>query len=288
MRVLSFGEVLWDVYENSKYIGGAPLNFAAHFKKCGGESWIITAVGNDSLGKETVGGIKSLAIGTEYITVSEKETGRCLVTLDKNRVPTYNLLNDVAYDYIQKPDFGGEKSDVLYFGTLAMRNGHNRATLKQIVDENIASEVFVDINIRPPFYSEEVVRFACQNATILKISDEELPVVLNLLNFSEGSLEEIITKIASTFDNLKLIIVTRGGDGSTVFDCRNKKTYIREAEKVQVVSTVGAGDSFSASFLAKYLETKDIPKALDFSAKISGYVVSKKEAIPEYDAKAFA
>ncbi len=288
MKVLAFGEVLWDVYENSKHIGGAPLNFAAHFKKCGGESWIITAVGNDSLGKETLCEIENLGIGTEYISVSKKETGRCLVILDENQVPTYNLLDNVAYDFIQKPDFGESVFDVLYFGTLAMRNEHNRATLKQIIEENIASEVFVDMNIRPPFYSEDVVKFACQNATILKISDEELPVVLKLLNYEEGPLEETITKIASAFDNLKFIIVTRGGDGSTVFDCRNKKTYSREAEKVQVVSTVGAGDSFSASFLAKYLETRNIPKALDFSAKISGYVVSKREAIPEYDAEDFA
>ena len=287
MKVLSFGEVLWDVYENSKYIGGAPLNFAAHFKKCGGEARIITAVGCDSLGQETISAIKALGIGTDYITISEKHTGRCLVKLDENQVPSYNLLDDVAYDFIQKPDFNAEKFDVLYFGTLAMRNEHNRDTLKQIIDENVSAEVFVDMNIRPPFYGVDVVKFACKNATILKISDEELPVVLKFLNFKEESLEKTISKIAETFDNLKLIIITRGGEDSTVFDCVSKKVHNRSAEKVQVVSTVGAGDSFSASFLAKYMETKDIPKALDFSAKISGYVVSKKEAIPDYDISDF-
>ena len=101
MKVLAFGEVLWDMYPQGGYIGGASLNFAAHFKKCGGEAWLVTSVGKDELGNETVEIVKNLGINTQYISYADKETGKCLVTLDSNHIPSYNLLDNVAYDYIR-------------------------------------------------------------------------------------------------------------------------------------------------------------------------------------------
>jgi fructokinase len=182
MKTLAFGEVLWDVYENSKHIGGAPLNFAAHFKKCGGESWILTAVGNDELGKETVLEIEKLGVNTDYIFTVEKQTGRCLVTLDENSVPKYNLLNDVAYDCIQSPCIPNGFFDVLYFGSLALRGENNSTVLKKLIKENHFKNIFVDVNIRPPFFSAETIKFAFENATIMKISNEELPIIMDTLN----------------------------------------------------------------------------------------------------------
>ena len=103
MKLLSFGEVLWDIYPDKKCLGGAPLNFAAHFVKAGGEADIITAVGNDSLGAKTLEGIRRLGVGTGYVAEVNAPTGRCLVTLDENSVPTYDLLSGVAYDMIPPP-----------------------------------------------------------------------------------------------------------------------------------------------------------------------------------------
>lgn len=288
MKVLAFGEVLWDIYSNGEHIGGAPLNFAAHFKKCGGESWIITAIGNDSLGNKTVDEIKKMGINSEYITCSDKETGKCIVTLDGNQIPTYNILDNVAYDYIKKPNIDGNIFNVLYFGTLALRNENNKAVLRQIVSENNFGDVFVDMNIRSPYYSNDVLRFACENATIIKISEEELSVVMEFISDNELSVKENAQIIGKEFKKVKMVIITRGDKGAFVYDCTNKKSYECESQKVKVVSTVGAGDSFSAAFLAAYLKTYDIAKSLDFSTKISGYVVSRKEAIPDYDVKDFA
>ena len=126
MKVLAFGEVLWDVYPDSEHIGGAPLNFAAHFRKCGGDSSIITAVGKDKLGDKTVAEIGKMGIDTGFISRVDFETGKCIVTLDENHIPTYNLLGNVAYDYISAPDLSGERCDVLYFGSLSLRNENNR------------------------------------------------------------------------------------------------------------------------------------------------------------------
>jgi len=287
MKVLAFGEVLWDVYANKAYLGGATMNFAAHFKKCGGNSWIVTAVGTDSMGERTIEEIKKLGIETKYIACVKEETGKCLVTLDNNHIPSYNLLDNVAYDYIQKPNIENEDFDILYFGTLALRNQNNKTVLKQILSENEFNDVFVDLNIRAPYYSKDVVKFACESASIIKISDEELPVVMNLLEKTNLSIEESVNSIYKEFANLKMIIITKGSNGSLVFDCKNNECFECDSEKVEVVSTVGAGDSFSASFLAKYIKTNDIKNALKFATKISGFVVSQADAIPKYEVENF-
>ena len=282
MKALAFGEVLWDVYPESKHLGGATMNFAAHFKKCGGDAYIVTAVGKDPLGDETLAHIRALGIGADYVTRSDKETGKCLVTLNEQKIPSYNLLDHVAYDEIEAPPVGGEAFDVLYFGTLALRNQNNREVLGRILGEATFSHVFVDVNIRPPFYSEEVVRLALAKATILKISDEELPFVMAVLGKERGRDEACAAALAKDFSGLRLLLITRGDKGALVYDAASGKTYESPAEKVTVVSTVGAGDSFSAAFLAEYLKTGDVAAALALAARVSAYVVSCEGAIPEY------
>lgn len=282
MKVLAFGEILWDVYPDNKYIGGAPLNFAAHFVRCGGESWLLSAVGNDTLGNFTLKTVKNMNVNPDYIFRNDKETGKCLVTLNGDLIPSYNILTDVAYDYIRIGDLTGKKFDVLYFGTLALRSENNRETLKQLIRTGSFNEIFVDMNIRPPFYSEYAVKFALENAGIIKISDEELPIVMKMIDTETANPADDAKKLAGKFKNLKLIIITKGSEGSFAYDCIDEKIYECNAEKVKVVSTVGAGDSFSAAFLSLYLNGCNVPQCLSFASKVSGFVVSKTEAIPEY------
>lgn len=282
MKALAFGEVLWDVYPESQHIGGAPLNFAAHFRKCGGESHIITAVGYDDLGDETVKAIRKLGVGTKYLCRTDVETGKCLVSLNERGVPAYNLLDNVAYDYMEKLDFNDENFELLYFGTLSLRHENNIAVLREIISSNSFREIILDVNIRAPYYSKDVINFAMENATIVKISEEELPTVMQLIGKIASSVEESAEIISANFERIKMIIITRGEKGSLVYDCNLQKLYECNAEKVNVVSTVGAGDSFTAAFSAKYLKTGNVTKALKIATKISGYVVSCEEAIPDY------
>lgn len=282
MKALAFGEVLWDVYPESQHIGGAPLNFAAHFRKCGGESHIITAVGYDDLGDETVKAIRKLGVGTKYLCRTDVETGKCLVSLNERGVPAYNLLDNVAYDYMEKLDFNDENFELLYFGTLSLRHENNIAVLREVISSNSFREIILDVNIRAPYYSKDVINFAMENATIVKISEEELPTVMQLIGKIASSVEESAEIISANFEKIKMIIITRGEKGSLVYDCNLQKLYECNAEKVNVVSTVGAGDSFTAAFSAKYLKTGNVTKALKIATKISGYVVSCEEAIPDY------
>ena len=284
MKVLSFGEVLWDIYPDKKFIGGAPFNFSAHLSKHGHIVSLISAVGADAYGDDALCQLKTHGILTDYISVLDnKQTGACLVTLDCSSVPTYNLLQDVSYDYISCNEVSGE-FDVLYFGTLSLRSLYNYASLKKLIENNCFGEIFVDLNIRPPFYSEETVVFALQKATILKISIEEMPMVAKMLQVPEYTdYKDFARYLKDVFSNLKCIIVTLGSEGAYAFDCATNKEVLCGSVKTKVASTVGAGDSFSAAFLHKY-QNDDLKSSLQYANKVAAFVVSEYDAVPDYKA----
>lgn len=283
MKVLSFGEILWDVYPDKKYLGGASLNFGAHLAKHGEDVYMLSALGRDILGEEAGKQVTAWGMKDAFVSVLDAfETGKCLVTLDENAVPSYNLLEDVAYDHIcceNVPD----NFHVLYFGTLALRGEYNRRALEGLLTSHTFKEIFVDVNIRAPFYSADTVRFATENATVLKVSLEELATVSKLLGMAQTEDYPLFAKsIADSFDNLKLIIITLGADGAYAYDCVAKTAYFSASDKVKVVSTVGAGDSFSAAFLHTYMQGLDIPTCLKYANKVACKVVSEMDAVPNY------
>lgn len=287
MNLLSFGEIIWDVFPDAAHIGGAPLNFAAHTVLQGGKASILSAVGNDSLGAEAQKQISALGVGTECISViDEKPTGQCIVTLNAKGVPSYDLRDDTAYDFISATD-AAKGFDVLAFGTLSLRHAHNRATLGGLLSENLYREIFSDLNIRAPFYSDESIRFCLENATIVKISDEELDTVTLSALGAKFSIEDAARALARKFTQIKLVIITLGAKGAYAYDVKADKDHSCGVTDSAVVSTVGAGDSFGAAFLYWYLEGKDIPICLDIASKVSGFVVSREGAVPKYDINKF-
>lgn len=283
MKLLSFGEIIWDVYSNEKYLGGAPLNFAAHFAKQGGEAYMLSALGDDELGNEALNKLSLWKVNAEYVSLlSGKDTGKCLVNLNERGVPSYNIVRDSAYDYIDCSSVS-DGFDALYFDTLALRNEYNRRGLAELIKSHSFKEIFVDVNLRKPFISRESLMLCMENATVLKISDEELSAVSKILFNTEYDYKKIVIEISKAFQNIKLIIITLGEKGSYAYDVLNKASFSCDTERVTVASTVGAGDSFSAAFLYKYMAGFDINSCLKTASKVSAYVVSKTEAVPEYD-----
>lgn len=283
MKALSFGEVLFDCYPDKNCLGGAPLNFAVYLAIGGIDTYLLSAVGDDALGANAKSSISDFGVKTELLeTYKEKQTGKCLVTLDQKGMPCYNLLNDVAYDFISyNKRIEDYNFDVLAFGTLSLRNENNRATLNQIIGNNKFLDIYVDLNLRKPFYSEETVRFALQNATILKLSDEELPFVSSILAIKEADEIKQLKAVFSAYKNIKLIILTKGADGSLGYDAVTGDAVYCPAEKCEIVSTVGAGDSFGSTYLASRLKGDDMKKSLALASKVSAYVVSHAGSIPE-------
>lgn len=282
MKILSFGEILWDIFPTENFIGGAPLNFAAHSAFHHNDVFMLSAVGDDDLGKKALEQIKTWGISEKHIHISDKyETGKCIVTLDEMGIPNYKLLENTAYDFIPQ-SIKNEHFDALYFGTLALRSCYNYDSLKNLIANNIFREIFVDVNIRPPFYSKESVIFALETASILKISLEELDIVAEISNSKEvKDYREFAEVLSNKYRNLKVIIITLGAEGSFALDCKTQIGHFEKSIPVSVVSTVGAGDSFSAAFLSNFMQLKDITFCLAHANKIASYVVSHKGAVPK-------
>ena len=275
MKLTVFGEILWDLFDDDKKIGGAPFNFGAHCSKLGHEVKVVSAVGDDELGLLAVNEAEKLNVNTENILIVPYKTGRCVVTLN-NGTPSYNLVTGVAYDNIPLPSEDCFTADAFYFGTLAQRNKKSQTTLNELLKGNYR-EVFFDINIRQNYYSDEMIDASLKATTIFKISREEI----NVLKIN-GSNEEICKFLKEKYPNIKLIIVTLDCDGAFVFDAINEKFYYSKKPSCTVVSTVGAGDSFSACFLSNYLAGVEIEKCLERASLLSEYVVTQLGAIPDY------
>ena len=287
MKVLAFGEILWDVFPDKKHLGGASLNFGAHLAKHGHEVYMLSALGQDDLGAEALKQVQRWNLRQEHIALlADHATGACIVTLDEKGLPSYDLKNDVAYDYI--PGEADGDFDVLYFGTLALRGNHNRAAVKKLLAEKQFAHIFVDVNIRAPYYSKETVAFAAESATILKISDEELGVVAQLLDMEKLEPAAFAKALAAKYTNLQYVIITLGGDGAYALNCKEGTERTCPCEKVEVVSTVGAGDSFGAAFLHKLFAGENVEDCLRYAGKVAAYVVSQQPAVPDYSPADFA
>ena len=275
MKLIVFGEILWDVFGDEKKIGGAPFNFAAHCARLGMDVDIVSAVGNDELGDGAISAVKELNVNTKYIQTVDYKTGHCLVTLHGG-APSYNLVENVAYDNIPVPEDLSRRADAFYFGTLVQRNARSKETLKKLLLGNYG-EIFFDINIRQNYYSADLIDNSLKYATVLKVSREEIGVL-----GIEGTPEEICEVLRAKYDNLKLIIVTLDADGSFVYETRSGNILYSPKPTSKVVSTVGAGDSFSACFLSNYLRGVPLKECLKRATLLSDYVVTRLEAIPEY------
>lgn len=280
MKLISFGEIIWDVYPDGATLGGAPLNFAMHSVMRGAEVLMLSAVGDDELGKRALDMIGAAGVNTSAIQVIDgMDTGKCTVTLNDAGVPSYRIDEASAYDKIGVPSFSLSGYNALSFGTLSLRDDYNRKTLELLMKAESFDEIFTDLNVRMPFCSAEAIRFCLSHATAVKISDEELGAVVGLLSLPASDEAGAVKEIFKLYGQISLIIITRGGDGAACYERAGALTECA-AYPATVISTVGAGDSFGASFLCEYMESGNVEKALRLAAMVSAYVVSHKEAVP--------
>lgn len=272
MRLLAFGEVLWDVFGSDKTIGGAPLNVSYHFKKCGGEADIISAVGNDELGHEALSIMEKAGIGTEYVSLSAFPTGRADVVMRGDEAD-YVFPSPSAWDDISLTLDLPQYVDVFYWGTLALRSNKSHETFRAIALSINAGIKYFDVNIRKNFYSDALIRESLEMCTILKANENELPLILNLSESKD--VWELKRKYS-----ISIVILTEGENGSTIYSEKRVKI---PAVKTDITDTVGAGDSYSACFLYNYIKDGDAKSAAAKAASLSAFVCSKRGGMPQYN-----
>ena len=272
MDVVAFGEILWDVIDGVPHIGGAPFNFAAHAARCGMKSSIVSAVGDDELGHRTLAEAKRLGVDVSMVGVHPTlPTGTVNVTL-ADGMPSYEIVRPVAWDEITggAARWGARPPRAFYFGTLAQRSPVSAATLGRLLDACASSLVFFDVNLRQDYWSVELVEKSLAHTDILKVNDEEMTT----LGF-------VPDKLFARFSRLKTVVETRGAAGCRVTSRSGEAFDSPAISDGPVVDTIGAGDSFSAAFLAAVLRGESLASAAEAGNRLAGKVSARAGAIPE-------
>lgn len=279
--IVGIGEVLWDCLPEGRKLGGAPANFAYHVGQFGWQSSVVSAVGNDALGDEILQIFKEVKLANDIARV-EQPTGTVQVTLSADGIPSYEICENVAWDNIPWTDelvALAARTKAVCYGSLAQRSVVSRNTIMRFIasmDED--TERIYDINLRQHFYNLQIVEESLRCATILKLNDDEIGVVSKLLGLFDGSMEEQCRQILMLYPKLRIVILTCGSIGSYVFTA-DETSYI-PTPKVEVADTVGAGDSFTATFVAQILAGKTIREAHNKAVAVSAYVCTQNGAMP--------
>lgn len=280
--VVGMGEALWDVLPEGKKIGGAPANFAYHVSQFGLPSCVVSAVGADALGKEIVENFTSKGLN-QLIAEVPYPTGTVQVEIDQAGVPQYEIKENVAWDNIpwtKQLESLAARTKAVCFGSLAQRNVVSRNTINRFLDAMPGkgdSFVVFDVNLRQGFYNKEILCNSMKRCNILKINDEELVTVSRMFGYPGIDLQDKCWILLGKY-NLKMLILTCGINGSYVFTPGNVSFY--PIPMVEVADTVGAGDSFTAAFIASLLKGKSVVEAHSLAVHTSAYVCTKNGAMP--------
>lgn len=280
--IVGLGEVLWDVLPEGRKLGGAPANFAYNVRQFGFDSLAISAVGNDKLGDETLAALKNK--GLDFIMPQVPyATGTVLVSLDDEGIPAYDIRENVAWDNIPfTPEMkaAAQNCRAVCWGSLAQRNVVSRTTINSFLDAMPDGggrlKVF-DINLRQKFYTKEVIMESLRRCNVLKINDEELVVIGRLFDYPGLDMRNKCWLILGKY-NLDMLVLTCGVNGSYVFT--PGRVSFQETPRVDVVDTVGAGDSFTGAFCAAILKGMPVPEAHKLAVEISAYVCTQSGAMP--------
>ena len=280
--IVGMGEALWDCLPEGKKIGGAPANFAYHVSQFGFNSRVVSAVGNDPLGDEILQVLAEKKVNAQIDRV-DYPTGTVQVTLDQVGVPQYEIKEGVAWDNIPFTPALRDlalRTRAVCFGSLAQRSAVSRATINRFLDTmpDTGSELKIfDINLRQNFYTQEALCDSMRRCNVMKINDEELVTISRIFGYPGIDLQDKCWILLAKY-NLKMLILTCGTNGSYVFT--PGLISFQETPKVKVADTVGAGDSFTATFTAAILKGLSIPEAHKLAVEVSAFVCTQSGAMP--------
>lgn len=284
-KVLSYGEILWDVIDGNAKIGGAPFNLAGHLARLGVEAFLYSKVGADALGRRARQEIANVGVNLQYVETDPRyPTGTAVVRLDEQGIPSYSFPDGVSYQHIAADDavlssVQNEGFSLFYFGSMVQMAEDSCETLYRILKECTFQDIFFDVNIRRDFCPREMAEQSLPYATILKLNEEEAQRFGALLSGGAGEAKMVYSLFAQ-YGRLRCVLVTKGPRGCTIYsrgETREINACISKA-----VDTVGAGDAFSAGFISGLLAGWDIFRSARQGAILSDFVAASSGALPAY------
>ena len=284
LNAVGIGELLWDLLPTGKLVGGAPSNFAYHTQQQGAFSCIVSAVVNDSNGNEIKEALLEKNLTTDYIQTVDYPTGTVDVNLNPLGEPSYSINENVAWDYISLPkniDKQIKQTAILCFGSLAQRNAHTRNSIKKIIQKvNDDCLIVFDINIRQSYYNKEIIQESLEICNVLKLNVDELAILRSLFNLKGLDDKVVIEKLMKQY-NLKLVALTYGSKGSVLITPTDESQL--ETPKINVIDTIGAGDSFTATMAMEFVKGQSLDKVHQRAIEVSSFVCQSNGAMPDYN-----
>jgi fructokinase len=279
---IGLGEVLWDLLPGGRQLGGAPANFAYHAHALGAESLVVSRVGRDDLGRDLVEHLNALGLVTSGISVDPAApTGTVSVTLDPTGQPTYTIHTDVAWDFLEAgPEVlrAAAGADAVCFGTLAQRHPVARDSIRRVLQATRTEALRIfDINLRQRFWSRDVIVESLALANVLKLNDEELPILMDLLGWPCEDDQGLMARLAQRFD-LRAVALTRGARGSLLWT--SDRSWNWPGSDLKVADTVGAGDSYTAALALGLLSGKSPEDILRIAHRVADFVCTQPGATP--------
>lgn len=282
--IIGVGEVLFDLLPEGKQLGGAPANFAYHATCLGGNGVAVSAVGCDAFGDEIIEILTAKGVN-HHIARVDAPTGTVRVTLDERGIPCYEICEGVAWDKLQLSDEVlslASRCDAICFGTLAQRSEVSRKAIYSLIEAIPAKRdalIIYDINLRQHYYSKELIETSLRYCNILKINDEEFATVATMLELATDDFEVGARKLIERYE-LRMVIVTCGENGSIIVT--EDEVSQLDTPKVNVVDTVGAGDSFTAALCVTLLQGKPLREVHRKAVEVAAFVCSNTGAMPPY------
>jgi len=284
VQIVSIGEVLWDVFGQAEFLGGAPLNFSAAAHRLGNSAIVVSSVGADARGLRTLEGIRALGLSTDFVQIApDQETCTAVVSSDEGGNASFLIKRPAAFDCVSLDDsFVARLSDLhpdwIYFGTLAQTSASNEDFLRRLVRKLPETRCFYDINLRTGHWNLPLVQRLSGFASVIKLNETEAEVLFALTLPSEPfSLERFCRHWSSTY-GADTFCVTLGAKGCAIYQQARLQYF--PGFSVNVADTVGAGDAFAAGFLHGLGLGWTIEKQAMFANALGAIVASRPGATP--------
>ncbi|RPH98934.1 MAG: hypothetical protein EHM72_12400 [Calditrichaeota bacterium] len=279
-KIVAFGEILWDMFQHKRTLGGAPFNFAYRVKSLGDEALFISRVGEDQLGRDALTHMTKLGLDSSWVQQDGNHpTGTVEITLDDQGTPEYQIKKPVAFDFIHFHDSfvnALHQAECLYFGTLIQRNEISRNCLRQLLQLAPTAVRLVDLNLRQDCYNNNTILYSLEQANILKLNEIEAQWLCRWRGVSITSLPRFCTFALSDW-RLDYVVVTLGEYGVFAQSQFGEEVYV-PGYRVKMVDSVGAGDAFAAAFIHQLLRGESLRSACELGNAVGALVCATSGA----------